>query len=191
MPARPPRFPSFPRPVRADACHCSLRRQIAARGSGEIDMGPTFWIGLAIGAIVSLIASLFANYFTPTFSDFMNRRRASFVERSRKKALRKYAEVEELQSGKSDRYFFMIKGLGMIICYLFMINLAFILSSFIRFDKPDKIYFFYILFAIMLFLLIRVGYIMLNMSLMQSRLADFEGYKQKLVKQWGSVEQPS
>jgi H+/gluconate symporter-like permease len=136
----------------------------------KIDMGPTFWIGLAIGAIVSLIASLFANYLTPTFSDFMNRGRASFVERSRKKALRKYAEVEELHSGKFDRYFFIV---------------------FITIYSQDQIYMVSAILAACLFLVIKITYIMLNMGLVQSRLTDFEQYKQKTVERWGSMDQSS
>lgn len=157
----------------------------------KIDMGPTFWIGLAIGAIVSLIASLFANYLTPTFSDFMNRGRASFVERSRKKALRKYAEVEELHSGKFDRYFFMMNGWGFVMLYIILINFGLTTIVFITIYSQDQIYMVSAILAACLFLVIKITYIMLNMGLVQSRLTDFEQYKQKTVERWGSMDQSS
>jgi hypothetical protein len=97
-----------------------------------------FWMGLALGAVVSLVASLFANYFTPAFSDFINRGRASVFERSRKKALRKYAEVEELQFGKFDRYFFMMNGWGFVIIWALLINWGLMASAFIAYYYQIK-----------------------------------------------------
>jgi len=80
-------------------------------------MNAIFW--MAIGAAVSFVVSLFANYFTPSFSDFANRGMASVVERSRKTAMRRYARVRDFQFGKSDKYFYMLNMWGWTIsCWI-------------------------------------------------------------------------
>jgi len=152
-------------------------------------MDPTFWIPLAIGAALSFIVSLFANYFTPTFSDFMNRRRTHFVERTRKSAMRQYAWVNALHSGKEDKYVFILNSWFFVLVYLiFSVGVfnAGILAAFVESDKPNISNFFLVLFA---FVILKALYRCSHMMLMQSRLRDFEEYKRNLIDRWGEIDQ--
>src|ERR1700730_612455 len=111
----------------------------------KIIMSPTMWIGLAIGTALGFIASLFANYFTPTFSDFMDRRRSHFVERTRKSAMRQYTWVDALHSGKEDKYIFIINSWSFVLVYLILSVLALnagIVSMYFEIDKPIVSYLF-------------------------------------------------
>ena len=152
-------------------------------------MSPTIWIGLAIGAVLGFIASLFANYFTPTFSKFMDRRRTHFIERTRKSAMRQYAWVDALHSGKQDKYFFIINSWFFVLVYVvFSVGAlnAGILSTYFEIDKPINSYLFLALFA---FTSLKAMRRCLHMLLMQSRLKHFEEYKRSLIDRWGRIDQ--
>jgi hypothetical protein len=147
-------------------------------------MNATFWTGIVVGAAASFVASLFANYFTPTFSDFMNRGTASVVERSRKTALRRYARVCELQSGKFDRHFYMSNMWGgTISCWISASVFAIMELFFLILNSSS-----YIPVIFGLGFLLAGIFLLLNMFLMQSRLSNFEGYKQKLIERWGAID---
>jgi hypothetical protein len=147
-------------------------------------MDATFWIGVSVGLVVSFIGSLFANYLTPTFSDFMSRGMASVVERSRKTAMWRYARVSEFQSGKSDRYFYMLNMWGWTIsCWIGSATLAITALFVIGVGAKS-----YIPLVCSLFLFLEGIVVLLIRQLMQSRLANFDGYKQKLIERWGAID---
>jgi hypothetical protein len=138
---------------------------------------------------MSFIASLFANYFTPTFSDFMNRRRTHFIERSRKSAMRQYAWVDALHSGREDKYIFIINSWFFVLVYVvFSVGVlnAGVVSMYFEIDKPINSYLFLALFALTI---LKALHRCFHMLLMQSRLKHFEEYKQNLIDRWGRIDQ--
>ncbi|MDQ6867063.1 MAG: hypothetical protein M3178_01095 [Pseudomonadota bacterium] len=152
-------------------------------------MNSNFWMGLGIGAVISFVASLFANYFTPTFSDFMDRRRTHFIERTRKSAMRQYAWVDALHSGKQDKYFFIINSWFFVLVYVVFsmgaLN-AGILSTYFEIGKPNISY---LILAFLAFTTVKAFYRCFHMLLMQSRLEHFEEYKRSLIDRWGRIDQ--
>jgi len=77
-------------------------------------MGLTFWLSLGGGAAIGFVVSLLANYFTPTFSDFVNRRRSNFIERNKKRALENFRTIKDLHEGQRDKYLYLMELWGLL-----------------------------------------------------------------------------
>lgn len=147
-------------------------------------MDANFWIGVSVGLVVSFIGSLFANYLTPTLSEFMSRGMASVVERNRKTAMRRYARICELHTEKFDRYFFMLNMWGWTItCWIASAVFQIMALLFLGIHSSSYMP---LAYAILFFAL--GSFVLFKMLLMQSRLSHFDEYKKKLIERWGNID---
>jgi hypothetical protein len=71
-------------------------------------MGFSFWIGIAVGGVVSLLASFAANFFHSRMVNFLDSRKLGFQKRRRKNAHRLHSTIESLHSGKRDKYLYVL-----------------------------------------------------------------------------------
>jgi hypothetical protein len=71
-------------------------------------MGFSFWVGITIGGVISVLASFAANLFHSRMVDFLDSRKLGFQERRRKSALRLHRVIGSLHSGKRDKYIYML-----------------------------------------------------------------------------------
>jgi hypothetical protein len=83
--------------------------QDARWGVGGHAMDTVFWIGIAIGAVLSLLASVVANLAHAKITGFLDNRKLIFLEKRKKKALELLSIIKELHDGKRDKYIYMMR----------------------------------------------------------------------------------
>jgi hypothetical protein len=72
-------------------------------------MNYIFWLGIAIGGIISLLASVAANLFQARIVNFLENRKLDFRERRFKNARRLHRIILRLHSGKNDKYIYALR----------------------------------------------------------------------------------
>src|SRR4051812_37844988 len=76
-------------------------------------MDTTFWIGIGIGAALSLLASIIANIYNVKILSFLEARKLTSHSKHRAKAERLREFILDLRSGRTDRYMFMMRLMSM------------------------------------------------------------------------------
>jgi hypothetical protein len=72
-------------------------------------MNYIFWLGIAVGGIISLLASIAANLFQARIINFLEGRKLDFRERRFKNARRLHRIILKLHSGKRDKYMYALR----------------------------------------------------------------------------------
>ena len=148
-----------------------------------------FWAGLIMGGLIGLFASLLANYFTPTFSDYVNKRRTGFVEKSKKRAIRNFLIIKNLHEGKKDKYIYLMDRWAHVTIFLMVAVAGVLIAEVVDISAEDWIDEFVwdcsyglgvVSFGAMLVNYFRV-------TLVQTRLQNFEEYEAGLIKRWGNL----
>jgi hypothetical protein len=78
---------------------------IARDESSDMDM--TFWIGLGIGALLSVLGSIIANVYHDRIISILGNRKLAAQSNRYTKAEKIYNLVRELHSGERDKYIYM------------------------------------------------------------------------------------
>ena len=82
-----------------------------------------FWIGLAIGAILSFAASVVANILHTRITDLLDRRKTVTQSKRYAAATKFHTLIEELHSGKRDKYVYLM-GVAVITIVSFSASVA-------------------------------------------------------------------
>jgi hypothetical protein len=137
------------------------------------------------GVIASFIASIFANYYTPTFSQLLASQKSWFVERNRMRALRGYELALALHTGKRDKHLHILGMWSRFIALCIIFATAIILFSFRAFVVNGHIFAvgtfiapLFVAYALWKFVLI---------ELLRWRLDSFELYEKRLIERWGAI----
>jgi hypothetical protein len=87
--------------------------KIACGGCGQMDT--IFWLGLAVGAVLSLAASIAANLLHKDITSLLDRRKLAKQSNRYKKAAQFHQLVTEFHSGERDKYLYMIRLAARIV----------------------------------------------------------------------------
>jgi hypothetical protein len=121
--------------------------------------------------------------------------KSGFIERNKAKALAAYAKVQDLKSGKHDKYLYAISGWGLIIAALLAVVIACVAGSLIRIVDavhpterafPSKLA---LLTTATLAMFLATGRLF-NLLLTLGRLANFEDYRAELLRRRPDVDLP-
>ena len=86
-------------------------------------MDITFWIGIGIGAVLSLFASIAANLFHSRINGYLEKRK--FVSQTKRKhrAFRLHQIIVDIHSGKRDKYLYVLRqSTGIIVSATILIS---------------------------------------------------------------------
>jgi hypothetical protein len=72
-------------------------------------MDNVFWMGLAIGAIFSLIASIIANIFSEKIQNTLETFKLSRHGKNKAKALKEYVTIRRMHLGHEDKYLYLMR----------------------------------------------------------------------------------
>jgi hypothetical protein len=67
-----------------------------------------FWLGISIGAVLSLIASVIANIYSERIQNILDTFKLSRHGKRRGKSLKEYADLKQLHDGTRDKYLFLM-----------------------------------------------------------------------------------
>jgi hypothetical protein len=117
----------------------------------------------------------------------MDSSKASLVERSKRRALARYAEVASLHSGAKDKYFFIINRWGSVLISLIIASMITIIGFVTLVGLHDisltnGIFLFGLVFAA------RAMMIIFKIGVIQWRVDNFERYKADLSKRFGRID---
>ena len=78
-------------------------------------MDTTFWIGIAVGGLISFLASIAANLSHSKMVGFLDSRRTFFRTRRKKQAIALHKIIGELRTGARDRYSYLLRQIIVIM----------------------------------------------------------------------------
>jgi uncharacterized membrane protein len=97
-------------------------------------MDTTFWVGLVLGAILSLVASIVANIYNERILDKLEHFKLSRHEKRRDKALVEYRRLRHLHRGTRDKQAFTASQITRIMTIYVMVICVFVLVSMLTSD---------------------------------------------------------
>jgi hypothetical protein len=162
-------------------------------------MDAIFWIGLGLGALVSIPAAVIANLWTDPVRGFMDRRRTVKLGRKKEKELRKYWLVRAIMEGdEAEKANFIFRQNFAIHSAIF--SVGYIIAALCAgvaiygggFTSVLKNRWFILLSVVWGFganylLLFSFG-TMLQAWRITMRLRDFARYERSIVEKWGNPE---
>jgi len=164
-------------------------------------MDATFWIGISIGAILSLLASIAANLAHSRITGFFEKRKLVSHEERKQRALTQHKIVVEIHSGKRDKYlYFLHQSTGLIVASILVISSlcsAIVLLAIFPTPPPPDAFghtdLLRLLMALLLVFLTAFGAIVLsiitnNLKTVQSALEDYPRYIADFEGRWGLPE---
>jgi hypothetical protein len=166
-------------------------------------MNSIFWIGIGIGAVLSLIASIAANLAHPRITGYFEKRSLVSHEKRKRRALRLHTIITEIHGGKRDKYLYVLyQTAGLIIAAtLFvtalcsMLVLAAISPFYVDLEKPffhdstDAMLFSFAVLSILIGFGAMVTSIVANeLKTVLSAVDDHPKYIADFDKQWGQSD---
>jgi hypothetical protein len=164
------------------------------------------FIYFILGAIVSLVGNVVANYYDVRISNYFESRRFRTAEGRRARAMREFARVEEYKTGKWDAHLyatsliaqllFAVTGaISSVIAYLgilllldihkdSMVVLGTDIGVGLRWTQQAITLFFTVFFMWALW------YSFKRLSLLRNRLDNFGKYKEEVIEKWGPIDPP-
>jgi hypothetical protein len=163
-------------------------------------MDVVFWIGIGIGALLSLAASIAANLFQPGINNYLGRRKLVSDEKRKSRALEIHKIVTAIHEGKRDRYTYLIRlssavtMSGIIACMLFISAAVIGAVTEPDFDHPLSIEPKQIIRVVMMLLFIFGGMVFFNLCrraveryhAMMNALDNYDKYLVKFSERWPS-----
>jgi hypothetical protein len=164
------------------------------------------WIGIAIGGVISLVASIVANLFHSKIVALLDSGTIRFKQKRRRSALKLHEIITQLHDGTRDRYFYMLR-LSVAINSAFMIGVAGLFSETVLFAlSSPPIPLFYrpffdgplspemnirLGFLVFLLFITFVGaYLLLDtvdrFRMIVNALQDYEKYETEFKSKWGA-----
>jgi hypothetical protein len=167
-----------------------------------IPMDTIFWVGIAIGGLISLLASIAANLFHSKMVSFLDHRKTGFRERRRKNAFAFHQVVKGLHEGERNKYVYMLRisrniSTHFLISYVSLAAMLVIVSLGIAPDTqiswpidPTMRFRLGALFFLMFFFIF--GVVLLRTSIrrfseLQDALDYFDEYDADFKKEWGTT----
>jgi hypothetical protein len=145
-------------------------------------MQTEFWLGLIIGGVLSFLGSVLANFFGVPIGTYVARRKVSWVESNRKRALRNYRWIRDLHSGKKDKYLAYLVDMATAILSTICIASAILLLL----PAAPRSTWWDVAGACTIFLFaLRHG---IYLNIMRTRLDRFDDYKKTIMNRWGDVD---
>jgi hypothetical protein len=160
------------------------------------------WIGLVVGGIISLAASVVANLLHPKVTSFLDSRKIVFNENRRRRSLQLYRVVTELNNGTRDRYIYMLR-LATSAISMFMLAITAIFCGVVLLalsspptipivEGPMKSEMYYRIGALTFFLFFAyfgaflVRSITLRYKTIANALDDYPAFEAAFKKKWGN-----
>ena len=168
-------------------------------------MNASFWVGLGIGAALSLLASVVANLSHLKIASYLDSRKLLSREKQRKRAEEEQAAIIEMREGRRDKYlhtfFFMTSVInGGVAAFVSLVGLVLLVGLGVKLDDDGKVsgtvaQNFGLLFsASMLIFMCMVGLFLMgrgggSLHRVRDALEDYEKYEAEYRARWG--EPPS
>lgn len=86
--------------------------------AGSTKVNSSFWIGISVGAILSLVASITANIMHGTIVGMMESRKLAAQSSRYAKAAKFYKLIQKLRGGQIDKNLYMLRLAVIIVSYV-------------------------------------------------------------------------
>jgi hypothetical protein len=155
-------------------------------------MDSTFWIGMGIGAVFSLVASIVANLLTNPLRTFVKHRRKIGLNKQKARELAKYKIASAILSGdeaaKARLAYMKSEAIhNSIIWFVAFVASAMMFRAGIEITGPAMYDFSLGLISTMVLIIVMLDHSQLReCSAIIDRLENFETYKAALVEKWGA-----
>jgi hypothetical protein len=162
-----------------------------------------FWV--IVGALLSFVASVIANYFDVSITKFVDSRRFYASEKRRQKAMTEFKRIRNFKEGRWDIHLFAIRQgiVGFIALILSATNIIrSMLVPILKHSDPTPLRESFLGEEAMTTLLTSVPafialiflfwaqFSLLRLLRTVRRFENFERYKNDLIQKWGSVDPP-
>jgi multisubunit Na+/H+ antiporter MnhG subunit len=152
-------------------------------------MDSNFWVGIAVGAVLSIIASVIANLYTPWVSGRIARAAANRVLRTKRKAFAEYREISMIKTKNIDRYYFD-EWMGIVVRIILASSSAVLAAVVYKWyaETDTKLTSVWIIF-LMLACIWYYGAIKkyINFWRVMDILDRYDRYEEKLREKWGEL----
>jgi hypothetical protein len=161
-------------------------------------MDTTFWVGLVLGAILSLLMSVLVNVYNDRIRDALEGRKRIRLNKRREAELRTYRLICDLKQAKPEAYVSFISRQTKVTFYLLytICFIIFLLAGFFmeRLLPPEKIFDRLVLligsdvfFLASLATCLQSCWWSRHQATVERKLGRFEEYKKELKRKWGDA----
>ena len=157
-------------------------------------MDLTFWVGIAIGAFISLAASFAANFYTDQLRDYLQQRSVIRLSRQRSRELKTHAKIVAIRNGYPAAIADLTECQFMAImaCFVTVLGLGLLctMAALKESMKTLMPHWTFVAFAIIVTVMIGLASFLASVLMMQSRstmrkLLRFSRYEQQIREKWG------
>jgi hypothetical protein len=167
-------------------------------GDKGASVDTTFWVGIGIGAVLSLFASIAANLFHSRINAYLDKRKLVSHEKRKRNALRLHKVIVDLHEGTRDKTFYLLRiSTGLIVSALMLISalcsavvLLGLMPAPATFDEPIRPHISKILGILILGFFAGFGTMLLSiisneLRAVESALGDYVKYLSEFKERWG------
>jgi hypothetical protein len=142
------------------------------------------WLLLA-SIPLSYLAGLLTTFTAPPLSNAFGKLKSGFIERNRARALASYAVVQDLRSGKWDKYLYSLDSWGFILVHL-LFGLASGIIGVLTNDPIVRVSTMAVSVLATLMSIRRTAHLFLT----RSRMNNFDDYRAELLRRWPDIVLP-
>lgn len=141
------------------------------------------WL-LGIGAFLGFLGSLLATFAAPPVGTVISKLKSGFIERNKSRALANFAVVQDLRTGKRDKYLYTLERWGFALFWM----LLFALSGILFMIGPDQ---YRLPFGAFILITALSGMERIALATITvARLENFEHYRAQLLRRWPDIKLP-